>query len=132
MTRVATVVLAGCRALQGAESDVVVSNDALAGADVINNAGEFIGILREFVSAPQAKHVMIVVVHSGIRAGGGDRLVLVPWQAFQANSHADQSAMQVILDVPVERLQGAVEYDPAQPIPIARVLAYWGIPMLHR
>lgn len=41
------------------------NTDALTGADVVNNSGESIGKIKEFVADPQAKGKQFAVVESG-------------------------------------------------------------------
>lgn len=103
------------------------NTDALTGAEVVNNAGESIGKIKEFVADPQSKDIQFAVVESGGVLGMGAKSFLVPWEAFQVEQNAEDDTKRVTLDATTDKLQGATEYDPNKPIPSDQVYAYWGI-----
>lgn len=104
-----------------------IATDALAGAEVVTNAGEFIGKIREFVRASDSGRLRIAVVQSGGYVEAGEKTSLVPYEAFQMCRSAEQTTCRVILEATVEKLQGAIQYDPSKPILADQVYAYWGL-----
>lgn len=103
------------------------SPDSLIGSEVMNNSGDTLGTLKEFVSDPNSDERQFAVVESGGVLGVGGKSYLVPWEAFQVEQDAEGESTRVILDATADKLQGATEYDPNKPIPANDVYTYWGI-----
>jgi sporulation protein YlmC with PRC-barrel domain len=88
----------------------VLSADTLSGDDVVNDAGENLGEIRDIMIDVPSGRVAYAVLSFGGFLGMGNKLFAIPWQALQL----DADNKRFILDMDKERLETAPGFDKDQ------------------
>lgn len=85
----------------------IMAAQTLEGDDVLNFAGEKLGVLRDIMLDVDAGRIAYAVLERGGVMGIGDRLFAIPWDALTL----DTDRKCFLLDLDLERLRQARGFD---------------------
>ncbi|MFC4276933.1 PRC-barrel domain-containing protein [Achromobacter aloeverae] len=85
----------------------IMAAQTLEGDDVLNLAGEKLGVLRDIMLDVHAGRIAYAVLERGGVMGIGDRLFAIPWDALTL----DTDRKCFLLDLDLERLRQAPGFD---------------------
>ena len=84
----------------------------LVGTDIVNDADQDVGEIKDVVLDPKTGRVEYVVVTYGGFLGMGNKLFAVPFEAFKFMAEADdRDDYEAVLNVTKEQLEGDAGFD---------------------